>query len=104
MSAFSDLVAESLNPEILDAFGDEVTYTTRAADASYAVTVVLDTGEQVQQAERVYQTAWAPLSSFESEPARGDLVVIGDSTYRVADVEKQPQDGRLLKLSLTNPR
>lgn len=102
MSDFSDLVADSLDPQLIETFGDDVTYTPRGG-AAYTLTCVLDSGEAVQTGERVYQTAWAPLSSFTGgEPARGDSVVISSVTYRVADVEKQHLDGRLLKLSVTN--
>ena len=102
MSRFGDLVAESVDPVILDEFGDEITYTPRGG-AAYTLTCVLDSGEAVQTGERVYQTAWAPLSSFTGgEPARGDSVTIAAVTYRVADVEKQHLDGWLLKLAVTN--
>jgi hypothetical protein len=87
-------------PALLAEFGDEATYSTRAGD-SYTITLVFDTGEQIQQSRRVYQTAWAPLTSFISgEPVKGDTVVIDNVTYRVSDVEKQHSDGRLLSLSV----
>ena len=87
---------------MLATFGDAVTYTTRAGE-SYTLTCVLDSGEAIQTGERVYQTAWAPLSSITAgEPARGDSVLIGSTTYRVADIEKEHFDGRLLKLSVVS--
>lgn len=102
MSTFSELVNEGLYPNLLATFGDETTYAPRTGD-SYTLTCVLDSGEAVQTAERVYQTAWAPLSSFEAEPVRGDLITIDDREYVVSSVEKQHLDGRLLKLSLAKP-
>lgn len=100
MSVFSDLVSASLDPVILDQHGDEVTYTPRAGE-SYTLTCVLDSGEAVQQSERVYSTAWAPISSFTGgEPERGDSVEVDGVTYRVADVEKEHLGGRRLKLAV----
>lgn len=102
MSAFSELVDGQLDPAILDQFGDEISYTPRAGD-SYTLTCVLDSGEAVQTGERVYQTAWAPFSSFTGgEPARGDSVTADGVTYRVADVEREALGGRKLKLSVSN--
>lgn len=103
MSAFGDLVADGVDPVILEQFGDEITYYPAAGD-EYTITVVLDSGTELQQQEKVYQTAWAPISSFTAgEPAKGDRVEIDSRTYRVADVEKQHLGGRLLKLALTQP-
>lgn len=103
MSAFGDLVSGGLDPTVLDQFGDDITYQPGSGD-EYTLTCVLDSGTELQQQERIYQTAWAPLSSFTGgEPLRGDRVEIDSRTYRVADVEKQHLDGRLLKLALTTP-
>lgn len=102
MAVFSDIIAESMYPAMLDTFGDSVTYQPRAGE-SYTLTCVLDSGEAVQASERVYQTAWAPLSSFTGgEPVRGDSVTVDSVTYRVADIERQHFDGRLLKLVVTS--
>ena len=84
-------------------YGDSVQYYPSAA-TDYAIIGVLDSGDAVQQGERAYQTFWAPLANFtHGEPTKADRVVIGSTTYRVAEVEKQHIDGRLLKLVVTNP-
>ncbi len=88
-----------MDPVILGSHSNDVTYNPRAG-GSYTLTCVLDSGEQVQEAKRVYQTAWAPLGNFTGEPVKGDAVVIGSVTYRVSDIEKQHFDGRLLSLSV----
>lgn len=102
MSTFSGLFDTATVP-LLAVFGEEATYYPRAGD-SYTITLVFDTGEQVQTSQRVYMTAWAPLASFTGgEPVKGDSLVLNDQTYRVADVEKQAEDNRLLKLAVSNP-
>lgn len=84
-------------------YGDSVQYYP-AQSSDYTLTGVLDSGDAVQQGERAYQTFWAPLANFtHGEPTKADRVVIGSTTYRVADVEKQHLDGRMLKLVVTNP-
>lgn len=84
-------------------YGDAVQYYP-AAGTDYAITGVLDSGEAVQQGERAYQTFWAPLANFtHGEPTKADRIVIGSTTYRVADVEKQHLDSRRLRLVVTNP-
>jgi hypothetical protein len=102
MSVFSDLVADNLDPVMLAEFGDEVTYTPRVGD-SYTVTVVLASGEAVQQSRHVYQTAWAPITSFVAEPVKGDSIIFEGVTYRVGDIEKHHLGGRILSLSVMNP-
>ena len=102
MSTFSGLFDTATVP-LLAVFGEEATYYQRAGE-SHTITLVFDTGEQVQASQRVYQTAWAPLTSFTGgEPIKGDHIVLDLQTYRVADVEKDSQSGRLLKLAVTNP-
>jgi hypothetical protein len=102
VSRFSDLVSGGVDPIVLDTFGDEITFQPRTGTA-YTMTAVLDSGDQVQQSQRVYQTAWAPLSSFTGgEPAKGDSVVIDGRTFRVADIDPEYLGGRLLKLALAN--
>ena len=102
MSTFGGLFDTAAVP-LLAVFGEEATYYPRAG-ASYTITLVFDTGEQVQQSQRAYQTAWAPLASFTGgEPLKGDHLVLDSVTYRVADVEKDTGGGRLLKLAVTNP-
>ena len=102
MSSFSDIADNGLMPATLDTFGDQVVYQPRAG-TSYEVTVALDNGESLQSASRVYATAWAPLSSFTGgEPVKGDSVLIGSITYRVAEIERDYLDGRTLKLVVTN--
>lgn len=102
MSTFSGLFDSATVP-LLAVFGEEATYYPRAGD-SYTITLVFDTGEQVKTSQRVYQTAWAPLSSFTGgEPYKGDTLVLSSQTYRVADVEKDASDGRLLRLNVANP-
>lgn len=102
MSTFGGLFNSATVP-LLAVFGDEATYYPRAGD-SYTITLVFDTGEQVQTSQRVYQTAWAPLASFTGgEPLKGDTVTMDGATYRVADVEKDAESNRLLKLAVTNP-
>lgn len=100
MSDFADLIADSLDPQILETFGDDVTYTP-SAGVAYTLNCVLDSGEAVQDGQRVYQTAWAPLANFTAgEPARGDAVTINAAVYHVRDIERQHLDGRLLKISV----
>ena len=88
---------------ILSVYGDEATYSPRTGD-SYTITLVFDSGETVQQTTGAYATAWAPVSSFSAgEPMKGDMLLAGSINYRVADVEKDSENGRLLKLVVTNP-
>jgi hypothetical protein len=102
MSTFSGLFDSATVP-LLAVFSEEATYYPRAG-ASHTITLVFDTGEQVQTSQRVYQTAWAPLTSFTSgEPCKGDHLTLDGTTYRVADVEKDTESNRLLKLAVTNP-
>jgi hypothetical protein len=103
MSDFSDLITDTLEPQLLATFGDEITYYPRVG-TDYAITGVLDSGSAVQQGERAYQTFWAPLANFTGgEPVKGDHIVIGTTTYRVGDIDKEHLGGRLLKLQATNP-
>lgn len=101
MSTFSDIFASGA-ASLLAIFGESATYYPRAGD-SYAITLVFDSGEQVQNTKRVYQTAWAPLTSFSAEPVKADKVVLNGVTYLVSDIEKDSQACRLLTLSVTNP-
>jgi hypothetical protein len=102
VSRFGDLVASCVDPVVLDVFGDEITYQPRTGTA-YTITAVLNSGDEVQQTQRVYQTAWAPLSAFlGGEPAKGDTVVIDGRTFRVADIDPEYLGGRLLKLALAS--
>jgi hypothetical protein len=100
VSLFSQLAAEGLMAATLNTFGEAATFSPRAGD-SYSITVAPDSGENVQTSTRVYMTAWAPLSSFTGgEPVKGDTITIGSILYRVADIEKDAIDGRLLKLAV----
>lgn len=102
MSVFGGCVGR-MDAVIETVYGDSVTYHP-STGADYAITGVLDSGTPINQGERAYQTFWAPLANFtHGEPTKADRVVIGSNTYRVADVEKQHLDGRLLKLVLTTP-
>ncbi len=104
MSDFSTLVTDCLDPHSLSVFGDDVEYYPRQGD-EYTLTCVLDSGEEVQQGERVYLTLRAPIASFTAgEPRKDDRVTFGGVTYRVADTEKESLSlWRTLKLSVTNP-
>ena len=102
MSEFSDLIGDLLNPAVLSAFADEAIYSPRTGD-SYAITLAFNSGEAVQQTTGAYATAWAPVSSFTGgEPMKGDTLQYDSVTYRVDEVERDSQNGRLLKLSIRN--
>lgn len=104
MSQYSTLITDALDPQVLGVFGDEVAYYPRQSGTPYTLTAVLNSGEVVQQGERVYLTLWAPVASFTAgEPRKGDSVVAESITYRVADIERDFSGGRLLKLAVTNP-
>jgi hypothetical protein len=84
-------------------YGDAVQYYPRVG-TDYEINGVLDSGQAVQQGERVYQTFWAPLANFTGgEPVKGDHIVFDSVTYRVADIDKHHLDGRMLFLQVTNP-
>lgn len=103
MSLFASAVA-GMNSVQLAAFGDAVVYFPRGG-VDYTLTGVLNSGEKVQEGERVYMTLWAPVASFTAgEPRKADIITFESVTYRVADVEKDFTGGRLLKLAVTNPQ
>ena len=101
MSDFSDIFAPA-QVQIQSTFGDEAIYSPRTGD-SYTITLVFASGEAVQQTTGAYATAWAPVSSFTGgEPMKGDTLQLDSITYRVDEVERDSQNGRLLKLSVRN--
>ena len=103
MSKFSAIVADQLDPHSLAVFGDEVEYIQKAG-GSYTLTGVLSSGTELQQTEKVFQTLWAPLTSFTlGEPMSGDIVIHDSVRYRVAgSPERDAMGGRMLKLAVTS--
>ncbi len=105
MSSFSDLVDDSLDPQILSEFADDDFTYIQKAGGSYALTGVLTSGTELQKAEGVYYTIWAPVANFTlGEPLNGDKVVIGGNLFRVAGTPERDDLGlsRTIKLSGTN--
>lgn len=102
MSVF-DGIQQSADSALLGVMGTDATYTPRVG-AEYAITAILDSGATVNNGERAYYTLWAPLSSFSSEPVRGDRVTINGTQFSVRDVEKDHETGRKLMLSLATPQ
>ncbi len=85
MSTFSDLVADSLDPQILSEFGDEDFSYIQKAGGSYTLTGVLTSGTELQKAEGVYYTIWASIGNFTlGEPLNGDTVVVNGNRFVVA--------------------
>jgi len=97
VSPFTPQVAAS-DAILLAQYGETLDYQPAQA-AQYPLVAVIDRSEVTRAALRVWATAWSLRDRFESEPARGDSVILADATrLRVSDVKIDEFSGRLLYL------
>ncbi len=96
--AFTDAAAR-LDDACLRAFGIEVIYTPQNGSAAFSLTGILDVGARREDAAPgTYAVLFARSAGFPQPPDRGDEVTVGNSIYKVVDLEADA--GRGLRLVL----
>ncbi len=96
--AFSDLVGR-LDDACLRSFGAQVTYTPQNGGAAFSLTGILDVGARREDAAPgAYALLFAKTSAFPQPPERGDEVTVGNSIYKVVDIEADAGGGLRLVL------
>jgi len=97
MSAWAPLMTE-LNEQVLSTFGQQVTYSPQIGDP-FTITGILETGaRQEDAAPGVYALLFVRAAAFAQPPSRGDEVTVGNSVYKVVDLEADAAGGLILRL------
>ncbi len=88
-----DSVAGGLNDACLAAFGQQFTYAPQNG-AAFTLTGILDVGaRQEDSAPGTYALLFAKAAAFAEPPVRGDEVTVGNSIYKVVDLEADAGGG-----------
>jgi len=101
MSDWASLI-DGLNTSALAAFGREVTYSPQVG-GSVAVTlkaIFEATHRSEENSPGTYALLFIRLSDLPQAPDRGDEVQVGDSVYKVFEIEADGQGGATLGLRL----
>lgn len=101
MSDWASLI-DGLNTSAVAAFGREVNYSPQAG-GSVAVTlkaVFEATHQGEENSPGTYALLFIRLSDLSQAPDRGDEVQVGDSVYKVFEIEADGQGGATLGLRL----
>ncbi len=96
--AFADS-AGRLTDAYLRAFGTQFTYTPQNGSAAFSLTGILDVGARREDAAPgTYALLFARSAVFPQPPDRGDEVTVGNSIYKVVDLEADAGEGLRLVL------
>ena len=101
MSDWASLI-DGLNTRALAAFGREVTYSAQTC-GSVAVTlkaIFEATHQSEETSPGTYAVLFIRLSDLPQAPDRGDEVQVGESVYKVFEIEADGQGGATLGLRL----
>jgi hypothetical protein len=91
----------TLNTTVLSVFGREVTYVPQLG-APVPVRAVSGAPHQAEDASPgTYTVLFLRVADLSQPPERGDEVRIGDSTYKVFEIEADADGGVRLSLRLT---
>jgi len=91
--AFTDAAAR-LDDACLRAFGTQVTYTPQNGGAAFSLTGILDVGARREDAAPgTYAVLFVKADAFSQPPDRGDEVTVGNSIYKVVDLEADAGGG-----------
>jgi len=94
-----DSAAGGLNDACLAAFGQQFTYTPQSGSAAFTLTGILDVGARREDnAPGTYALLFAKVTAFSQPPVRGDEVTVGNSIYKVVDLEADSEGGIRLVL------
>ncbi len=94
---FADSAAR-LDDACLRAFGTQVIYTPQSS-AAFSLTGILDVGARREDAAPgTYAVLFAKSAVFPQPPDRGDEVTVGNSIYKVVDLEADAGGGLRLVL------
>ena len=100
MSSWDSLM-NTLNTTVLSVFGREVTYVPQVG-APVPVRAISGAPHQAEDASPgTYTVLFLRLADLPQPPERGDEVRIGESTYKVFEIEADVEGGVRLALRLT---
>jgi len=89
---------DRLNEQVLTTFGREVTYSPQGG-TPFPVTGILETATRLEDsAPGTYALLFVKASAFDQPPERGDEVTVGNSVYKVVDLEADAAGGLILRL------
>lgn len=82
--SWADDIAD-LNSEVIDGFGEPVTYQAAGVESPVTISVIWSEGQAVAQTNPgIRAIAFAPLSSFASVPQKDDTIIRAGKMYKVA--------------------
>jgi hypothetical protein len=97
MAGWASLV-DKLNEQVLATFGQQVTYSPQGS-TPFPVTGILETANRAEDsAPGTYAVLFVKASAFGQPPERGDEVTVGNSVYKVVDLEADAAGGLILRL------
>ena len=97
MAAWASLV-HKLNEQVLATFGQQVTYSPQGG-VPFSLTGILETAtRQEEAAPGTYAVLFVKTSAFDQPPEWGDEVTVGNSVYKVIDLEADAAGGLILRL------
>jgi len=97
MAGWAPLMNE-LNEQVLATFGQQVTYSPQSG-TPFPVTGILETASRPEDsAPGTYAVLFVRASAFDQPPERGDEVTVGNSVYKVVDLEADVGGGLTLRL------
>jgi hypothetical protein len=88
----------------LATFGQDVTYTPENGSPAFTLNGILDVGARREDAAPgTYALLFVKAASFTEPPVRGDEVTVGNSVYKVVDLEADAEGGIRLVLHFNRP-
>lgn len=97
MSDWASLI-DGLNTGAISAFGKEVTYAPQDG-VPFTLTGILDLGARREDtAPGTYALLFAKAAAFSEPPQRGGEVTVGNSIYKIVDLEADSEGGIRLVL------
>ncbi len=101
MSDWASLI-DGLNTSAVSAFGREVTYSPQVGgSATVTLKAILEgTHQSEENSPGTYALLFIRLSDLPEAPDRGDEVQVGNSVYKVFEIEADGQGGATLGLRL----
>jgi hypothetical protein len=87
-----------LNSAVLGEFGREVAYRAAEADDVTVRVIFQPTQQGEENSPGVYGVIFLRLSDLPQTPQRGDRVLIGESAYRVFQIESDGHGAATLSL------
>ncbi len=97
MSDWTSLIS-SLNAAVLEAFGREVQYLPQSG-GEYTIRAIFEATERAEESVgKSFAVVFIRLADLTLEPERGDLVRVGESNYKVFEIEADNEGGARLGL------